>query len=211
VLVPELTLANPAAGANLLQAVFGFRPDGGLFTRGTQALRLVQGAPGGHGRIDHIALCVPDMDAALRDLQAAGAVLDPAITPNGPDLIPEFWQDGIRYVYLAGPEGARIELCQRLTGAAAEVGHDHIGIPCHDVAAMQVFFEAQGAHLIATAELNRPNGTIPVRFLAYADGVVELFQPKTPERAGRGLWSSLCVDGLVAEVQGPEGLTLSPL
>lgn len=210
-LVPELTLANPDAGANVLQTVFGFRREGGLFTRGSQALRLVQGAPQGHGRIDHIALCVPDMDAALRDLQAAGAMLDPAITPNGPDLIPEFWEDGIRYVYLSGPEGARIELCQRITGAAAEVGHDHIGIPCHDIAAMQVFLEGQGACLIASAELNRPNGTIPVRFLACADGVIELFQPKTAERAQNGLWSRLGIGGLAAEVTGPEGLILSPL
>lgn len=210
-LVPELTLANPDAGAKVLQDAFGFRSEGGLFIRGTQSLRLVQGAPEGHGRIDHIALCVPDMDVALRGLQAAGAVLDPAITPNGPELIPEFWDDGIRFVYLSGPEGARTELCQRITGAAAEVGHDHIGIPCTDIAAMQAFFEAQGAHLVASAELARPEGTIPVRFLSYVDGVIELFQPKTARRADKGLWSRLCVGGLASDVTGPEGLILSPL
>jgi catechol 2,3-dioxygenase-like lactoylglutathione lyase family enzyme len=211
VLVPELVLTEPDAGKALLQRVFGFRPDGALLLLGTQAVLVTQGSAGGHGRIDHIALAVPDMDAALATLTGAGAALDAGVTPNGAELIPEFWDDGIRFVYLAGPESARIELCQRVTGAVAQTGHDHIGVPCHDLPAMQRFFEAQGAVLTAAVDLRRPEGVTPVRFLNYADGVIELFAPLTPARAAPGLWSRLRVTGLGAEVIGPEGIVLAPL
>lgn len=210
-LVPELHLNRPDEGKALLQRVFGFRPDGGLLRRGTQAVIVSEGAAEGHGRIDHIAFCVPDMDAAMAELTAAGARLDAGVTPKGPELIPEFWEDGLRFVYLSGPEAARIELCQRVSGPAPEVGHDHIGIPCHDLPAMQRFFESQGARLAASVDLARPEGVIPVRFLDFAGGVVELFAPQTPARAAQGLWSRLRIDGLAAEVAGPEGLILAPL
>jgi catechol 2,3-dioxygenase-like lactoylglutathione lyase family enzyme len=210
VLVPELTVVNPETAARGLQG-FGFTADGGLMRLGTQAVRLVGGQPQGHGRVDHIALTVPDMDAALAGLAAKGITLDKAITPNGAELIPEFWGDGLRFVYLSGPESARIELCQRITGAPAETGHDHIGIPCADLAAMQAFFFAHGATLTAAVDLARPEGTIPVRFLSFHGGMIELFQPKTAIRAAHGLWSRLLVQGLPGPLTGPEGLTLAPL
>ncbi len=210
-LVPELTVRNPDAAAQVLAKVFGFSTQGGLMHRGTQAVRLVAGSAEGHGRIDHIALTVPDMDTALAELMAAGASLEASVTPNGAELIPEFWDDGLRFVYLSGPETARIELCQRITGAAPEVGHDHVGIPCLDLAAMQDFLEAQGARLTAAVDLSRPEGVIPVRFLAYAGGVIELYQPAQATRSARGLWSHLLVPGLATALEGPEGLILAPL
>lgn len=210
-LVPELTVQNIDQAARVLGDVFGFAPGGDLWHRGTQAVRLVAGAPEGHGRIDHIALTVPDMEVVLAGLKSAGATLDAAVTPNGPQLIPEFWDDGLRFVYLSGPSTARIELCQRITGAAPDVGHDHIGIPCHDLPAMQAFFEGQGARLTASVDLMRPDGVVPVRFLSFAGGVIELYQPKNAERAAHGLWSRLLVVGLAARLQGPDGLILAPL
>lgn len=210
-LVPELTVQNLPKAASVLERVFGFAPDGGLWHLGSQAVALVAGTADGHGRIDHVALSVPDMDKALAGLQAAGAELDAGVTPNGPETIAEFWDQGLRFVYLAGPETARIELCQRIAGAAPAIGADHVGIPCHDLAAMQAFFEGQGAKLTASVDLARPEGTIPVRFLAFAGGVIELFQPPRAERAIRGRWSRLLVSGLPAPLQGPEGLILAPL
>jgi catechol 2,3-dioxygenase-like lactoylglutathione lyase family enzyme len=210
VLVPELTVVDPEGAAKALTA-FGFAPDGGFWRFGSQMIRLVQGQSQGHGRIDHIALTVPDMDAAIDLLAARGVALDMGVTPNGPELIPEFWDDGLRFVYLSGPETARIELCQRVTGAAPEIGHDHIGIPCADLAAMQDFFQQQGAQLTALVDLARPGGKIPVRFLTFQGGVIELYQPTSANRASQGLWSRLLVGGLTAEVTGPEGLTLAPL
>jgi catechol 2,3-dioxygenase-like lactoylglutathione lyase family enzyme len=209
VLVPELTVANPAEAAKVLES-FGFAPDAGLWRLGSQALRLASGAPQGHGRIDHVALTVPDMDKAVAALTAKGIAFAD-VTPKGPELIPEFWDAGLRFVYFSGPEGARIELCQRVTGAAPDTGQDHIGIPCHDLAAMQGFFEGQGARLTAAVDLARPEGMIPVRFLAFQGGVIELYQPPRAERARDGLWSRLLVSGLLAQVDGPEGLTLAPL
>lgn len=208
-LVPELSLATPDRAAKALED-FGFALDGGLWRLGNQALRLVRGTPQGHGRIDHIALSVPDIDKAVAALTAKGIALAD-VTPNGPELIPEFWEDGLRFVYLSGPEGARIELCQRVSGTAPAIGHDHIGIPCADLAAMQGFFEAQGARLTAAVDLARPEGTIPVRFLAFQGGVIELFQPPRADRAAKGLWSRLLIPGLPGPIAGPEGLTLAPL
>jgi catechol 2,3-dioxygenase-like lactoylglutathione lyase family enzyme len=211
VLVPELSVADPDTAATAL-AAFGFALADGLWQLGSQNVRLVQGQPQGHGRIDHIALAVPDMDAALARLTARGIALDAGVTPNGPELIPEFWDDGLRFVYLSGPESARIELCQRVTGAVPEIGQDHVGIPCDDLAAVQAFFLGQGATPIAAVDLIRPDGVIPVRFLAFQGGVIELYQPaKARAVADQGLWSRLLVGGLTAEVAGPEGLTLAPL
>lgn len=209
-LVPELTVTDPDAAGAVLRRL-GFSPSRGLWRQGDQALRLVRGAPGGHGRIDHIALSVPDVDKALGDLQAAGVALEPTITPGGPQSIPEFWDHGLRYVYLAGPQGARIELCQRLGEAAGPVGHDHIGIPCQDLAAVQAFFQDQGARLIASVDLLRAEGRIPVRFLQWNGGMIELFRPATPGRVATGLWSRLLVAGLEREMTGPEDLILAPL
>jgi catechol 2,3-dioxygenase-like lactoylglutathione lyase family enzyme len=210
VLVPELTLQDPAAAAKVL-ASFGFAREDRLWRLGSQTIRIVRGQAGGHGRIDHIALTVPDMDAALSRLTGAGIKLDAGVTPNGAELIPEFWDDGLRFVYLSGPETARIELCQRVTGAPADIGHDHVGIPCNDLAAMQAFFQDQGAQLVTSVDLDRPEGTIAVRFLTFHGGMIELFQPKTAPRAAQGLWSRLLVAGLDAPIQGPEDLILAPL
>jgi catechol 2,3-dioxygenase-like lactoylglutathione lyase family enzyme len=209
-LVPELTVGDPGAAAAKL-AAFGFALDGGLLRLGSQALRLVAGQGGGHGRIDHVALAVPEVSRALADLQARGIALG-EVTPNGPKVIPEFWDAGLAYVYLAGPEGAKIELCQRLGQAVAAPGADHIGIPCVDLAGMAGFFLGQGASPLAAVDLLRAEGTIAVRFLAFAGGVVELYQPPVPPAvAAPGHWSRLLVQGLPAPALGPEGLTLAPL
>lgn len=210
-LVPELTVRDLDRAARQLQTGFGFACADGLWRCGNQAVRLAAGAPGGHGRIDHLALAVPDLDATLARMLAAGVTLEASVTPDGPALIPEFWGEGLRYVYLAGPEGARVELCQRLTGAAPVVGHDHVGIPCRDLPAMAAFLAGQGATPLAAVDLIRPEGVIPVRFLAFAGGVVELYQPRQAVRAAAGLWSRLLVGGLAGPVGGPEGLTLAPL
>ena len=208
-LVPELVSSDLAAAGGLL-ARFGFVAEGNLWHLGNQAIRLAAGAPQGHGRIDHVALAVPDIDATLAGLIGRGLSLAD-VTPTGPEAIPEFWAGGLRYVYLDGPDGARIELCQRLVGPVGRIGQDHVGIPCHDVAGMQAFFLGQGAQPVAAVDLQRPEGVIPVRFLGFQGGMVELYQPADPVRAASGHWSRLLVKGLAAPVAGPEGLTLAPL
>jgi catechol 2,3-dioxygenase-like lactoylglutathione lyase family enzyme len=209
VLVPELVTPDPEAAGRLL-ARFGFAPDAGIWRLGSQALRLVAGPARGHGVIDHVALAVPDLDATLAGLTAQGLVLG-SVTPSGPETIPEFWEGGLRYAYLDGPDGARLELCQRLTDPAPVIGQDHVGIPCRDLAGMEPFFRAQGARPVAAVDLVRPEGVIEVRFLAFHGGMVELYQPPVPAPAAPGHWSRLLVAGLSAPVTGPEGLTLAPL
>ena len=187
---------GPAGGTTILERVFGFRRDGVFLDLGSQRIAVVQAvATAAHGRIDHIAIAVPDIDAALAELARRGAELDRDVTPGGVGTIAEFWDGGIRYVYLRGPEGARIELCQRRQMPVAEAGHDHIGIPCTDVAAMQGFFESHGARLISAVDLDRPEGRIPVRFMHFADGMIELYGPPPMPRRGQGLWSRLLVPG----------------
>lgn len=222
--IPELAVRNVAAAEVMLRDVFGFRADGPVMRLGDQAVALVaMEAVAGHGKIDHLALAVDDVDVALAGLLARGARLD-ATTPDGPREIAEFWGTGVRYVFLEGPEGARIELCARLGGAVrgeaeqdALPGHEHLGIPCADIAATEAFFLSLGFVRLAANELVRPDGVTLVRFLVAGSSVVELYEPpalrgKAVAFAEVALWSGMRLTGtaLVPGVrQGPEGLRVT--
>lgn len=218
-IIPELCVRDTAAARAILTGIFGFAAQGDLLTLGDQRIVLVQGAGEiGHGGIDHLALAVADVPAALAALQAKGAVLEDT-TPNGPGHIAEFWDGGIAYVFLRGPEGARIELCSRLSAdtRAGLPGHDHIGIPCTDVAASVDFFTALGFATQHSVSLTREEGVTEVRFLSAGRSVVELYEPpalrgaKTPFSVN-SFWRGLRVigSGLTAgERTGPDGLRLT--
>ena len=62
------------------------------------------------GHIDHLALNVHDCQAAFQELRAAGFVT----LESEPVYLP-FWEHGIRYFYILGPDGERIEFCEVLT------------------------------------------------------------------------------------------------
>lgn len=217
-LIPELAVADADAACRMLSDVFGFVPDAGLMRLGSQRI-AVQQAPGprGHGKIDHLALAVADVDAALAAALARGAVLDDT-TPDGPREIAEFWDAGVRYVFLRGPEGARIEFCARLPQDHRRglPGHDHIGLPCTDIDASEAFFLAFGLTRLAAVNLTRPDGVTPVRFLAAGASVVELYGPPAlrgarPDFAPDALWSGLQLhgSGLTPGLHaGPDGLRL---
>ena len=218
-IVPELAVRDVAAAAGMLRAVFGFAGAGDLLDLGDQAVALVQadGVPG-QGGIDHLALAVADVDAALAGYLARGARLE-ATTPEGPREIAEFWEGGVRYVFLEGPEGARIELCARLPGAARTglPGHDHLGIPCTDLAATEGFFLGLGLRPVAGVDLTREDGVTRVRFLALGSSVVELYEPPALRGAvapfaTEGLWRGLRLEGTAlpkgARV-GPDGLRVT--
>ena len=214
-MVPELAVRDVAQARAMLADVFGFSDAGGLMVLGDQRVAVVDGAPEGHGGIDHLALSVADVDTALAALRARGAVLDDT-TPDGPKEIAEFWSTGVRYVFLRGPEGARIELCARRGGAAdAGVrGHDHIGIPCTSVDATEAFFTDLGLTRIAAVDLDRPEGRIPVRFLRAGTSVVELYGPPGHEAgavAAAGLWRGLQLlgSGQTGARIGPDGLRVT--
>ena len=217
--IPELAVQDLRAAEAMLVQVFGFARQGDLLCLGGQALALVQaGAPPGHGVMDHLALAVADVDAALAGFIARGARLE-ATTPEGPREIAEFWGTGVRYVFLEGPEGARIELCARRGGAARPglPGHDHVGIPCTDIAATAAFWEGLGAAPVAAVELARPDGVTRVRFLSLGDSMVELYEPPALRGAVAGfaapaLWRGVRLAGTTlaaGERQGPDGLRVA--
>lgn len=173
-----------------------------------------------HGLIDHIALKVGDTDRSLARLLGRGASIDREITPDGPQEIAEFWTAGVRYMFLCGPEGARLELCAKrdaTEGLDGEVlGHDHIGISCRDVSAMRAFFAILGFQELASHVLERPSGGVEVCFMSLGEDIIELFS--LPEvraglspRTGQGRWTRLHVLGPRASdspvhTRGPEGL-----
>lgn len=207
--IPELQLRDPMAGRRLLCGTFGFVDAGhGRLAFHDQHVTLTGGAPGGHGAIDHLALAVPDLDACARDALARGAQVDRAITPDGPQTIAEFW-GGVRYLFLQGPEGARIELIER-PATPVGPGHDHIGLPCADLAATAAFLTSLGARPAASVRLQRPEGVTKVRFLTLGRSMLELYQPPTPPvPASQGLWRRLLIPG-VPEQTGPGGLIVAP-
>lgn len=206
--IPELSQPDPAAACRMLAQVFGFVPEGGLLRLGDQAVAVVAGSALGHGCIDHLALAVPDLAAAARAMQDRGARPDPEVTPDGPLEIAEFW-GGVRYLFLQGPGGARIELIE--TPAAPHgPGHDHIGIPCSDIAASGAFLSGLGATPKAAFKLHRPEGITEVRFLALHGALLELYQPPQPVvPATMGPWRRLRITG-ARPAFGPDGLTIAP-
>ena len=61
------------------------------------------------GAIDHIALDVKDIDAAYKAILQKGLILQ----EDQIGFLP-FWENGIRYFTVVGPNGEKIEFCQRL-------------------------------------------------------------------------------------------------
>ncbi|MEY3307744.1 MAG: hypothetical protein RLZZ413_1782 [Pseudomonadota bacterium] len=215
--IPRLGVQDIAAASDQLVRVFGFRPDGAphRLRLGDQLIEVCQdGAAAGHGRIDHLALAVEDVDAALAAALARGGEIDGSVTPDGPLFIPEFWTAGTRYVFLKGPEGARIEFCARPgTSRPGLPGHDHIGIPCADLPGMQGFFRSLGCADIAATTLIRAEGDVAVAFLGLGRSVIELYCPPgdaAASVASCGHWRGLVLDGAgpAGRIDGPEGMVI---
>lgn len=66
-------------------------------------------AVGTAGEVDHIALDVTDIDQAFREIQQAGyRMLDQQV-----QSLP-FWERGVRFFTILGPNGEKVEFCQKL-------------------------------------------------------------------------------------------------
>lgn len=61
------------------------------------------------GHIDHIALNVRDVDKAFQELRAAGL----NVVEKEPVFLP-FWEKGVRFFNVLGPDGERVEFAERL-------------------------------------------------------------------------------------------------
>ncbi|MCF1707199.1 VOC family protein [Tabrizicola sp. J26] len=218
-LIPVLALREPAVAATLLTTVFGFDAlSSGRLALGSQVIALEQvvSGPTGHGPIDHLALAVDAVPAALQAAIARGGHLDRAVTPDGPRFIPEFWTKGAAFVFLEGPEGARIEFCARPGDPRPSLpGHDHIGIACADFGAVRAFFLAQGCREVAAHRLSDATGETPVGFLEFGQSMVEIYSPpelraNPPGPVAVPHWRRLIVEGVpgFTTVAGPEGIIL---
>ena len=220
-IVPELAVGSVSAAVALMAGAFGFRAAGGRLVRGDQVIALVPvaGDPG-HGVIDHEALKALDTDAAAAAALGRGAVIDRAVTPDGPKDIAAFWDSGVRYQFFQGPGGARLEFCARRgvslpsgsSLAVALAGHDHVGLCCRDIDASVGFYRDLGFEIAFATTLTPPEGPLPVRFMARAGQVLELYSP--PERRsgamalpGQGHWQGLRLEGMgrTGVLTGPDG------
>lgn len=219
-IVPVLISADPAAAAALLARDFGFAAESpGVMRLGDQRVALAPGAAavGARGVIDHLALRTGDLARARAAFEARGARLAPAVTPDGPLYIPEFWQGGVDYVFFDGPGGALVELCaHRGTDWPQGPGQGHVGIACADIAGMARFLAAMGFRPAAEVRLLRPEGVTEVAFLTLGSSTAELFSPPEMRAPGAlprppGPWAALRIAGLAAPQAGPEGLRVEPL
>jgi catechol 2,3-dioxygenase-like lactoylglutathione lyase family enzyme len=219
--VAELAVTSVPAAVAKLAAEFGFAADGTRLTRGDQVIALVPGQPGrSHGMIDHVALKAVDTDAASAAARRRGAVIDRGVTPDGPMEIAAFWENGVRYQFFEGPEGARLEFCAKRGVALPQdvglddalPGHDHIGMCCRDIEASVQFYQALGFGVVFATTLTPADGPLPVRFMAREGQVLELYSPAA-RRSGalvlpaQGHWCGLRLEGAgrSATLQGPDG------
>jgi len=62
------------------------------------------------GHIDHVALNVVDIEQAYAEIRAAGMEI---IEENAPVYLP-FWEHGVKYFTIRGPDGEKIEFNQIL-------------------------------------------------------------------------------------------------
>ena len=60
------------------------------------------------GHIDHVALNVVDIERAYAEIRAAGMEI---IEENAPVYLP-FWEHGVKYFTIRGPDGEKIEFNQ---------------------------------------------------------------------------------------------------
>ena len=194
--VPVLALNDPEAASLELANHFGFRSvEPGIVSVGGQEISLVRIGTVPSGmiplRIDHVALAVSDADVSYRRFSALGARLDARFTPDGPRTIPEFWENGARFVFFEAPEGWPLEFCAR-TGvepSSKQLSHDHYGIRVIDIEYSQRQFEDKGAVVVASHQLVNAENVVNVSFLQWGEMMIELFDeaPFDPN-ACRGGW-----------------------
>lgn len=194
-MIPVLALDDPAEGAGFLCTRLGFSADPAdpqLLRFGTQALRLVHAGQPVQGLIDlpfdHLALRVPDPDAAQSRAIALGARMHPAFTPDGPREIAEFGPVGVRFVFFQGPEGWPFEFVAPRNAPPGLPGHDHFGLRSLPLAPAESHLAEMGATLQSRHSLHGPDAAVSVTFLQLGAAVFELFdEPASqPPVQGKG-------------------------
>ena len=133
-----------------------------------------------HGHIDHFAIDVLEIDKALKNTLAEGAILDES-TPDGPKAIDVFWSKGVKYVILKGPNGEKVELNQRFDLDKSRRkenlgGWSHLGIPITDLEKSKHFYRQFGFKEIMYTEIPIGDESINVSMMEKDQFVIELYQ-----------------------------------
>ena len=184
----------------MLARVFGFVPGGnGCMEFGGQSVAVVHAGdvPNGMLRIplDHVAFAVSDADETCAAYLARDGHLARAFTPDGPRDIPEFWDNGVRFVFFDGPDGWPLEFCAK-KGTPGRAGHDHFAIRTADIGADEARLSSIGATPVAHHRLSSETGSVEVRFLALGTDMFEVFDEGPhpdvdPDRGWIGLLRSV--------------------
>ena len=202
-MIPVLAVTDPLAARLYLEKTLGFRAaaDGHMAFGDTEIAVVAADARPDDliaMEFDHIAFQVPDADACCRRCLAAGAGLDRRFTPDGPRDIPEFWTQGVRFVFFTGPEGAPFEFCARNDPSADQgEGHSHFALRSPSPDALATCLLTMGAREIASHTLAGQAGPVSVRFLQSGKDIFELFDdPPFAESPASTGWIGLLPDRL---------------
>lgn len=202
-MIPVLAVNDLVAARLLLENQLGFRRAASghmVFGDAEVAVVAADALPVGMTALpfDHIAFRVPDADRCHRRGLASGAAPDVRFTPDGPRDIPDFWRQGVRFVFFQGPDGAPFEFCAQNDATVAQSeGHSHFAIRTQDPDAVATRLAALGATEIARHVLAGAEGPVLVRFLQAGAHVFELFDeaPFAMEAAATGWVGLLPGDG----------------
>ncbi|RYG90042.1 VOC family protein [Loktanella sp. IMCC34160] len=178
-MIPVLAVDDPESAREMLARVFGFVPnDHGCMALAEQSVAVIRtgDTPSGMLRIplDHVAFAASDADETCAAIQARGGHLSRSFTPDGPRDIPEFWDNGVRFVFFDGPDGWPLEFCMK-NGIPDRSGHDHFAIRTTDIGAAEARLRAIGAAPVAGHRLSTETGWVEVRFLALGADMFEVF------------------------------------
>jgi len=184
-MIPVLAVDDPKAACEQLACHFGFREQDGLMWLGTQAIAVLgtRDKPTGFVDLplDHVAWSVTDAAETCRAFSGRGASYSMSYTPNGLREIPEFWDNGVRFIFFEGPMGAPLEFCETIGVApqTREMKHDHYGFRQMDFESTVSDLQTLGAVEIARHRLTAGNDTVNVMFLRWNDSVLELFDERS--------------------------------
>jgi catechol 2,3-dioxygenase-like lactoylglutathione lyase family enzyme len=133
-----------------------------------------------HGHIDHFAMDVVDIQAALSQVKALEIEVDPG-TPEGPVSLPQLWSAGVQYVFLAGAHGEKVEFNQRLDrnpGRRSQNlnGWSHLGIPVTDMVRSVAFYRQFGFKPVTKACIPTGGEEILITMLEMDGFLLELYQ-----------------------------------
>jgi lactoylglutathione lyase len=133
-----------------------------------------------HGHIDHFAIDVLDIRAAIGETQSRGGILSPE-TLEGPIAIPQFWSKGVEYVFLVAAGREKVELNQRidLDTSRREAnlnGWSHLGIPVTNLSRSEAFYRQFGFEVVMQASIPVDDQEIKCAMLSYGSFTLELYQ-----------------------------------